>query len=179
MPRSNRTSRSGRFDVIHDPKAQYSHGIEPNSRWRVGYVHCQANEETLRLVDNLMGSELAREFKKIARNQCKDPGSTRRFSARKSLAIASFLAPFVALPWMVNAEQLAQSGDAEMGQQLFQQNCMRCHGSNATGGWGPNIQGRDAAAIKGALGRVNAMSGISVSDDAIDDIAAYLGTLGN
>ncbi len=66
---------------------------------------------------------------------------------------------------------------AENGEELFTKNCAVCHGENAVGNVGPNIQGEDAEEIEEALETVSAMSGVSVSQSEIKDIAAYLATL--
>ncbi len=69
-------------------------------------------------------------------------------------------------------------GDAANGAVLFvEKGCSGCHGADATGGIGPNIQGKSADNISAALGSVAMMSGISLTEQERLDIAAWLQTL--
>ncbi|MBI4330975.1 MAG: c-type cytochrome [Chloroflexi bacterium] len=64
------------------------------------------------------------------------------------------------------------------GQLLFQRvGCASCHGPGAQGGIGPDIRGRTAEQITGALGSVDAMSFIKLTPEEIQAIAAYLANL--
>ncbi len=65
------------------------------------------------------------------------------------------------------------------GQQLFTQHCQVCHGTNATGGFGPNIQGKTATDVTTALQTVSAMSSLNgtISQTQIQALGAYLSSL--
>jgi mono/diheme cytochrome c family protein len=62
-------------------------------------------------------------------------------------------------------------------------NCYGCHGNNAAGGMGPNIQGAEAGDVGEAMngdateGGMRSFSGIATSTDAAN-IAAYLQSIG-
>ncbi len=65
------------------------------------------------------------------------------------------------------------------GQQLFVANCQVCHGTNATGLIGPNIQGKTATDVTWALQNVAAMSSLSgtITTSDIQALGAYLSSL--
>lgn len=63
------------------------------------------------------------------------------------------------------------------GSALYDTNCALCHGTNATGGLGPNIVGSTEDEIEAALASVDMMAGVSVTDAEIDAIEIYLATL--
>ncbi len=75
----------------------------------------------------------------------------------------------------------AAAGDATSGAALFGSNCASCHGSDATGGSGPNIAGvsDSQAVIDTILGGSGSMPGFasSLTDADVSDILAYLGGL--
>ena len=66
------------------------------------------------------------------------------------------------------------------GEELFQRTaggrgCAACHGRDARGKVGaPSIVGRSANSIRGALQRVPQMSFISLTDNEVEAVAAYL-----
>ncbi len=69
----------------------------------------------------------------------------------------------------------------ERGEEVFQRaaggvGCASCHGIDARGidGLAPNILGRPAFAIERALARVSQMSFISLTDEDLDAVVAYL-----
>jgi len=71
------------------------------------------------------------------------------------------------------------TGDAENGATLYAANCMVCHGVDATGGIGPNIQGATADEITERV--INAQGGhitFPLTEQEILDIEAYLGSFG-
>ncbi len=71
------------------------------------------------------------------------------------------------------------NANAATGKALFQENCAACHGANATGVIGPNIQGRDGKDVIKALGSVAMMAslkGVITKADA-EEIGKYLTSL--
>lgn len=69
-------------------------------------------------------------------------------------------------------------GDAMAGSTLFAANCAGCHGADASGNIGPNIQGEEVAEITEHV--INGHEGHTTFDfteQDIPDIAAYLATL--
>jgi len=67
-------------------------------------------------------------------------------------------------------------GDAVAGETIYTANCLVCHGADATGGIGPNIQGARAAEITVATsgGGGHVVYDISAQDAL--DLEAYLGS---
>lgn len=68
------------------------------------------------------------------------------------------------------------------GELIFQKTaggigCQACHGTDATGLIGPDIRGRTFGQIGAALGLVDAMSFIMLTEDQMKAVAAYLQTL--
>lgn len=65
------------------------------------------------------------------------------------------------------------------GEKLFQETagCQACHGKDARGGKGPNVQGKKADDIRFQLEKNPAMSSIKLSPGEIDALAAYLQSL--
>jgi mono/diheme cytochrome c family protein len=68
------------------------------------------------------------------------------------------------------------------GELLFQQTagdvgCQYCHGTDAKGLVGPDIREADASKIQFALGKVEAMAFIYLTEEEIQDVAAYLQSL--
>ena len=69
----------------------------------------------------------------------------------------------------------------ERGEEVFQRTAggvgyASCHGTDARGihNSGPHILGRQAKVIQRALARISQMSFISLTDDDLDAVAAYL-----
>lgn len=67
-------------------------------------------------------------------------------------------------------------GDVASGQALYSTNCTGCHGADASGVVGPNIQGFTEAQVATGLESAN-HAAFNFSAQDIADIAAYLGTL--
>jgi len=64
---------------------------------------------------------------------------------------------------------------------LFQSNCAACHGADATGGVGPNIQGKNAEDVIEAINKVPMMISLkgSITKADADSIGNYLASLAN
>jgi len=67
---------------------------------------------------------------------------------------------FVAIAAVLGFAGFASQANAADGKTLFQSNCAACHGADATGGVGPNIQGKNAEDIEKALNSVPMMAGL-------------------
>ncbi len=67
---------------------------------------------------------------------------------------------FVAIAAVLGFAGFASQANAADGKALFQTNCAACHGANATGGVGPNIQGKDAEDVTEAINKVPMMAGL-------------------
>ena len=68
-------------------------------------------------------------------------------------------------------------GDFGAGEELFSNNCAACHGDDATGATGPNIQCKTKTDIDNAIDNVSAMSSLSsITDEERDSIADFLST---
>jgi len=52
--------------------------------------------------------------------------------------------------------------------------CQSCHGLTGTGKLGPNITGKDAAAIAQAMGSVPEMANVRLTEAEIAQVSAYL-----
>ena len=103
--------------------------------------------------------------------------SLRCFAIAGLLAAHSFLlgcgSSSVATP--------APASVIERGEEIFQRTaggvgCASCHGIDARGihNSGPQILEREAKGIQRALARVSQMGFISLTDDDLDAVAAYL-----
>ncbi len=69
------------------------------------------------------------------------------------------------------------AGDSTTGETLYSSNgCNNCHGDDATGGIGPNIQGTPAYMIV-AMAGVGQMASVSVTDQEAADISTFLDTV--
>jgi mono/diheme cytochrome c family protein len=88
-------------------------------------------------------------------------GSLSSLTSEEIAAIADFLAP------------------ALEGAALYADTCAVCHGTDASGGIGPNIQGKTASDIQDALATVSAMAFLrgTLTQDQIQAIADFLATL--
>ena len=72
----------------------------------------------------------------------------------------------------------AYVADIQNGVYLFNYHCSGCHGTQAQGVLGPNIQGKQPADIRDALGQVANMSYLpDFTDQELVDIASHLETL--
>jgi len=75
----------------------------------------------------------------------------------------------------------ASAGDGSSGQTLFESYCSGCHGSDASGGSGPNLRGISDSngVVDTILYGEDSMPGFSgtLSDAEISDILAWLGSL--
>ncbi len=91
---------------------------------------------------------------------------------RKILGFAAIVAVFGFAGFNVNA-------NAATGKALFQANCASCHGANATGVVGPNIQGKDGKDVIKALGSVAMMAGLkgTITKADAEEIGKYLTSL--
>lgn len=69
-------------------------------------------------------------------------------------------------------------GDAVAGGVFFMATCAACHGADAAGGIGPNIQGATADDIMGAL-QIVPHTALVVTDQNVLDLAAFLATVPN
>lgn len=76
----------------------------------------------------------------------------------------------------------AQDDMVAAGKVIFEETagdvgCAYCHAADASGDVGPNIQGMDAETIRSAVhGGIAEMEFFDLSDDEIDQVAAYLAT---
>lgn len=90
-------------------------------------------------------------------------------------ALAATLAP------AVGHAQLNAAGEGR--RAWLRLNCYGCHGNNAAGGMGPNIQHSEFGDVREAMagdareGGMRSFTGIAQSNDAAN-IAAYLATIG-
>ena len=71
------------------------------------------------------------------------------------------------------------TGDAIMGETLFSANCAVCHGADASGVIGPNIQGEGADDVAERVSGQGGHTTFDLSDQDVADIAAFLATLGS
>jgi mono/diheme cytochrome c family protein len=81
------------------------------------------------------------------------------------------------MPMDGNEANMPMGGDATNGQTLFANTCAVCHGSDASGGIGPNIQGAAAADVSARAGGEGGHPMYDISEQDAEDIAAYLATL--
>lgn len=91
------------------------------------------------------------------------------------IILASVLS--VAVPAMAEAPTLDPVAAA--GKIIFEETaggvgCKECHGMNAEGDVGPNIVGQDAVAILAQLQTNENMGFIELTEEEIDQVAAYL-----
>lgn len=84
-------------------------------------------------------------------------------------------------PYIQNVLQL--TGDVERGHDIFQLNCATCHGLEAAGEVGPNLQGVSSRKSKSALivqvisGQTPPMPQFQPSERDMADLLAFLETL--
>jgi mono/diheme cytochrome c family protein len=91
------------------------------------------------------------------------------------------LAGFVIAATLAPAASFA---DAQQGRKAWMKyNCYGCHGNNAAGGMGPNIQHQGGGDVSEAMngdakeGGMRSYAGIATATDATN-ISTYLGTIG-
>ena len=101
---------------------------------------------------------------------------------KKLQILGSASAPGQAAPQVQAPPAAGMSDQVAQGQEIFLKTaggvgCASCHGVDALGMIGPNIRGRTASQITGALGRVEAMAFIKLTSEQIEAVAAYLATL--
>jgi mono/diheme cytochrome c family protein len=76
----------------------------------------------------------------------------------------------------------AQDNLVDAGKVIFEETagdvgCAYCHAADASGDVGPNIQGMDVDTIRNAVhGGIAEMEFFDLTDDEIDQVAAYLAT---
>ena len=98
--------------------------------------------------------------------------------------IPTLIATVVAAAILAPAVSFAQSSAVTEGRRAWLRlNCYGCHGNNAVGGMGPNIQHSEFGDVSEAMrgdareGGMRSFTGIAKSNDAAN-IAAYLATIG-
>ena len=98
--------------------------------------------------------------------------------------IPTLIATIVAAAILAPATGFAQSKAVTEGRRAWLRlNCYGCHGNNAVGGMGPNIQQAEFGDISQAMqgdateGGMRSFTGIAKSNDPAN-IAAYLATIG-
>ena len=69
------------------------------------------------------------------------------------------------------------AGDPVAGEAYYAASCLSCHGENATGGIGPNIQGFTAAALQAGVEGAGIHAAITITDQDYADLEAYLAGL--
>jgi mono/diheme cytochrome c family protein len=93
------------------------------------------------------------------------------------------IATIVAAALLAPATGFASSAVTEGRRAWLKLNCYGCHGNNAAGGMGPNIQHGEFGDVSEAMrgdareGGMRSFTGIAKSNDAAN-IAAYLATIG-
>ncbi|MBI2862721.1 MAG: cytochrome c [Chloroflexi bacterium] len=125
----------------------------------------------------------------------------RTFSPRSAILTAVFSTTLLVLTACGQASPTATSapagtpggggapsglGDAARGKTVYSTNCAACHGANAEGGVGPNL-----VASKVAVGQIKqqvrngsankvmpAFTASQISDADLDNLAAYLASIG-
>ncbi len=87
-----------------------------------------------------------------------------------------------AIPAEAEKETESREDPVALGEELFQKTaggtgCALCHGKDASGMLGPDIRDKSADDIRDALASVDAMSSISLKNEEVLAVAAYLGTI--
>ena len=99
--------------------------------------------------------------------------------AVRGLAIGGLLATAIAV---ASGPGIASEDLVGYGKEIFQvtaggMGCQACHGADAAGLIGPDIRGKNANLVKAALTNVSDMNFIELSEQQIDEVAAYLASL--
>ncbi|SFK14349.1 c-type cytochrome [Celeribacter neptunius] len=87
------------------------------------------------------------------------------------------------LPSLLAAQGLAQDIDSSdptlisFGEQVYADACRTCHGAEALGGNGPDIQGALPGDVKTAIRGTDQMPPVELSAGAPEAVAAYLMSL--
>jgi mono/diheme cytochrome c family protein len=98
-----------------------------------------------------------------------------------AMVFAAMLIP--ALPVTANAANATLNAAGEGRRVWLKLNCYGCHGNNAAGGMGPNIQHAESGDVAQAMagdaieGGMRSFKGYYASKDAAN-VAAYLATIG-
>ncbi len=75
-------------------------------------------------------------------------------------------------------DDMNDDAKVQMGAELYAENCASCHGDDATGDFGPNIQGKDADDIEDEIENNSFMGFLDfLTSEDLDAIAAYLDSL--
>lgn len=83
------------------------------------------------------------------------------------------------LDYLLRAEETQLDPVAAAGKKIFEETaggvgCAACHGESAHGGVGPDIVGTDSVAILNQLANNEAMSFIELTEDEVNQVAAYM-----
>ena len=96
-----------------------------------------------------------------------------RSALRCSLFVGSILWPFD----LVAKELNLPRDEITAGRVVFLKMCARCHGTDASGGSAPDIQGMILKDVKDSARGVEAMPEIALSNEQAEQIAVYLMSL--
>ncbi len=78
------------------------------------------------------------------------------------------------------SEGTTQGSQSSLGETLYKEFCSACHGEDASGVIGPNIQGKTAEDITNAISTVSLMKGLtSISENDKKEIAEFLAAAGS
>lgn len=85
------------------------------------------------------------------------------------------------LSYMVFSLLLASCSPSNKGRTLYSANCMRCHGANAEGTYGPNIQNKDYDTLVRQVknGSVKMPKFDSLSEQDIREIHTFIKSIKN
>lgn len=100
-----------------------------------------------------------------------------------SMALIALLAAAVLpIAHVASGADAALDPSVAAGKIIFEETaggvgCMSCHGQDATGDFGPDIVGMDAAMIQVQLESNENMTFIELTDEEVEQVAAYLAYL--